>query len=292
MAGVHLPDIGKLGIRVATGIRDRKRVAPTNLVESARLRALSSRIETERQERYRILKKEERRMKRRKKRIDDRLDDIDKSRGTDLKLHKSNYDRRKRFPCLPSIRQCEPKKSLKEDCGSKLTVSSAIFPIQEEMAPSDINASEYKQIQDNKSVLRSLQTRKLSIDRVSFNNQANLQKRRKSSLEKKAADKNIELAEEQSTNSVPRVVLDNNSFGVSNTGSRPSIDISEVSDSSSEVYNGSRRRSSAFHQSLEDAMRAIRTCRYIRRPSRRSPLENAYDAFEKDFYCVDDALGL
>ena len=72
MAGIRLPDIGRLGIRIATGIKDRKRVAPNNMVEHARLKALSQRLDNEKKERRRALVKEQRQIRKNKRKIESR----------------------------------------------------------------------------------------------------------------------------------------------------------------------------------------------------------------------------
>ena len=67
MSGIQLPDIGKLGIRIATGIKDKKKVAqPSNIAESARLPALATRIDNEKHERTRVLQTEQQKLKHRK----------------------------------------------------------------------------------------------------------------------------------------------------------------------------------------------------------------------------------
>lgn len=116
MAGIHLPDIGRLGIRIATGMRDKKRVGPTNLAEHARLKLLSQRIDSEKKERLRVLVKEERHICCKKKKIDYRRLQIHKTRqelngnillsdGSDKRTFRSDRksdrrDRRVRFPAL------------------------------------------------------------------------------------------------------------------------------------------------------------------------------------------------
>lgn len=140
MSGIHLPDIGKLGIHIATGIKDKKKVAPSNMAENARLRALSTRLDTEKHERSRVLKKEERRMKRKKHTIDKRWHDIQRNKKEDLYAGVDNNGKGK-FPPLISYPKpsdgtqdelSEDTKELDHDSSRNCSPSSAIFPIQDE----------------------------------------------------------------------------------------------------------------------------------------------------------------
>ena len=144
MAGIHLPDIGKLGIRIATGIRDKKKVAPSNMAENARFQALSTRLDTEKHERSRVLKKEERRMRRKKHNIDKRRQDIQNNKKQEIRNDVDTNDRKVRF--LPMI--SHPKTASLDDykndtfseeqddldqCSANSPIS-AIFPIQDELS--------------------------------------------------------------------------------------------------------------------------------------------------------------
>lgn len=46
MLGIHLSDIGKLRIRIANGIKDKKKIAPSNMAKGSRNRALATRTRT------------------------------------------------------------------------------------------------------------------------------------------------------------------------------------------------------------------------------------------------------
>lgn len=168
MAGIHLPDIGKLGIHIATGIRDKKKVAPSNMAESARFQALSSRLDSEKHERSRVLKKEERRMKRKKHKIDKRRQDIQKNKKQEIRTNVDTKDRKRFLPLIThpktaSVNDCKDD-SFSEDQNdldqySASSPTSAIFPIQDELgrllnsAGREIRASEKRKI-----ILPSIET--------------------------------------------------------------------------------------------------------------------------------------
>ena len=142
MAGIHLPDIGKLGIRIATGIRDKKKVAPSNMAENARFQALSSRLDTEKHERSRVLKKEERRMKRKKHKIDKRRQDIQNNKKQEIRIHVDTDDRKRFLPMIShpkaaSVNDCKDD-SFSEEWDNldqySASPTSAIFPIQDELS--------------------------------------------------------------------------------------------------------------------------------------------------------------
>ena len=141
MSGIHLPDIGKLGIHIATGIKDKKKVAPSNMAESARLRALATRIDNEKHERTRVLQTEEQKMRRRKKYIDKRRRDIQRSKKEKIKLNVDSKNRKNAFPSLiaycktSSDRSIELKKREKEVgqySNTAYNATSAVFPIQDD----------------------------------------------------------------------------------------------------------------------------------------------------------------
>lgn len=94
MAGIHLPDIGRLGIRIATGMRDKKRVGPHNMVEHARLKLLSERIDSEKKERHRELLKEQHQIWNKKKRIDYRRLQINKDRLNENRFYSDTFDKK------------------------------------------------------------------------------------------------------------------------------------------------------------------------------------------------------
>ena len=144
MAGIHLPDIGKLGIHIATGIRDKKKVAPSNMAENARFQALSSRLDTEKHERSRVLKKEERRMKRKKHNIDKRRQDIQNNKKQEMRSNVDTNDRKRFLPMIShpktvSVNDYKDDDSFSEEqddfnqCSAN-SPSSAIFPIQDELS--------------------------------------------------------------------------------------------------------------------------------------------------------------
>lgn len=141
MSGIHLPDIGKLGIHIATGIKDKKKVAPSNMAESARLRALATRIDNEKHERTRVLQTEEQKMKRRKHYIDKRRRDIQRSKKEKITLNIDSKNRKNTFPPLIALcktsddRNIELKKREKEVGQYSNTAhnpASAVFPIQDD----------------------------------------------------------------------------------------------------------------------------------------------------------------
>lgn len=141
MSGIHLPDIGKLGIHIATGIKDKKKVAPSNMAENARLRALATRIDNEKHERTRVLQTEEQKMKRRKQYIDKRRRDIQRSKKEKITLNIDSKKRKNAFPpliayCKTSYdRNIEVEKREKEVGQYSNTThnpTSAVFPIQDD----------------------------------------------------------------------------------------------------------------------------------------------------------------
>ena len=310
MAGIHLPDIGKLGIRIATGIRDKKKVAPSNMAENARYQALSTRLESEKHERSRVLNKEERRMKRKKHRIDKRRQDIEKSRRQELN---SNVDISDGKIFLPSISL--PKTAISHDYGDELFnedqkdfdqcpgKSSAIFPIQDELSRlldssrGDRGLREKRKIVQLPSIETSSGDNKIKHRKTATlrkNLKANnLVNKEQNALEIK--DMNSEIEKELEVRPNPQI----ETFNVSNkqdqrgdkdifspTGKEGVEDedhrhaeitvstdfIIDESISSENPFNYlllEEQRRKAFHQNLEDAFRAIKTCRYIRTPSRR-----------------------
>lgn len=311
MAGIHLPDIGKLGIRIATGIRDKKKVAPSNMAENARYQALSTRLESEKHERNRVLNKEERRMKRKKHRIDKRRQDIEKSRRQELN---SSVDISDGKLFLPSISL--PKTTISHDYGDELfnedqkdfdqypgKSPSAIFPIQDELSRLLDSSRSDRRLREKRKIVQlpSIETssgdskikhRKTAALRKNLKAN-NLMNKDKNALEIK--DMNSEIEKELEVRPNPQI----ETFNVSNkqdqrgdkdifspTGKEEvgnednrnaeitvSTDfIIDESISSENPFNYlllEEQRRKAFHPNLEDAFRAIKTCRYIRTPSRR-----------------------
>ena len=311
MAGIHLPDIGKLGIRIATGIRDKKKVAPSNMAENARYQALSTRLESEKHERSRVLNKEERRMKRKKHRIDKRRQDIEKSRRQELN---SNVDISDGKLFLPSISL--PKTAISHDYGDELfnedqkdfdqypgKSSSAIFPIQDEFSRLLESSRSDRRLREKRKIVQlpSIETssgdskikhRKTAALRKNLKAN-NLMNKVKNALEIKDMNSEIEKGLEVRPN--PQI----ETFNVSNKqDQRGDKDIfsptekegvededhrhAEITVSTDFIIDESissenpfnyllleEQRRKAFHQNLEDAFRAIKTCRYIRTPSRR-----------------------
>lgn len=311
MAGIHLPDIGKLGIRIATGIRDKKKVAPSNMAENARYQALSTRLESEKHERNRVLNKEERRMKRKKHRIDKRRQDIEKSRRQELN---SSVDISDGKLFLPSISL--PKTTISHDYGDELfnedqkdfdqypgKSSSAIFPIQDEFSRLLDSSRSDRRLREKRKIVQlpSIETssgdskikhRKTAALRKNLKAN-NLMNKDKNALEIK--DMNSEIEKELEVRPNPQI----ETFNVSNkqdqrgdkdifspTGKEEvgnednrnaeitvSTDfIIDESISSENPFNYlllEEQRRKACHPNLEDAFRAIKTCRYIRTPSRR-----------------------
>ena len=311
MAGIHLPDIGKLGIRIATGIRDKKKVAPSNMAENARYQALSTRLDSEKHERNRVLNKEERRMKRKKHRIDKRRQDIEKSRRQELN---GNVDISDGKLYLPSISL--PKTAISHDYRDELfnedqkdfdqypgKSSSAIFPIQDEFSRLLESSRSDRRLREKRKIVQlpSIETssgdskikhRKTATLRKNLKAN-NLMNKDKNALEIK--DMNSEIEKELEVRPNPQI----ETFNVSNkqdqrgdkdifspTGKEGVEDedhrhaeitvstdfIIDESISSENPFNYlllEEQRRKAFHQNLEDAFRTIKTCRYIRTPSRR-----------------------
>lgn len=140
MSGIHLPDIGKLGIHIATGMKDKKKVAPSNMAENARFQALSVRLDTEKHERTRVLKKEERRMQRKQHKIDKRWHDIQRNKKQELSACVDSQNGKAKFPpliCYPNKPDGsndelnEESKDLDQYSSSNCSPTSAIFPIQD-----------------------------------------------------------------------------------------------------------------------------------------------------------------
>ena len=322
MAGIHLPDIGKLGIRIATGIRDKKKVAPSNMAENARFQALSTRLDSEKHERSRVLKKEERRMKRKKHGIDKRRLDIQKSKRQDLNNNVDTNDG-KRFLPLISL----PKTAISYDRGDELLSddrkdfdqysggpSSAIFPIQDELSRLLESASDQRRVsrEKRKIILPSIDTdpgednvkhRKTAPSKKSLKKN-NLTNKGNNILERKHVESS---AQSNAAEVIPNPLKETINFtinhevynelavdaGASSPGAcsptrkkevaneeETHVQIINSTELSIEESNYSanpfnyllleeQRRSKALHQNLEDAFRAIKTCRYIRTPSRR-----------------------
>lgn len=317
MAGIHLPDIGKLGIHIATGIRDKKKVTPSNMAENARFQALATRLDTEKHERSRVLKKEERRMKRKKHRIDKRRQDIQKNKKQEVNSNVDRNDRKKGF--LPSISHAktasvndckddllsEDRKDINQYSGSP---HSAIFPIQDEISRLlDSANSRNRASEKRKIILPSIETgsgegnvkyRKTIPLKKRSKKHRNITNRNNNILEGNFAESNVLrnsqvfLSSPEETKTLP---TSNNSTGEelevdTKVSSQARTKEQQIEDETHEqIINGTdfsieelepsanpfnyllleEQRRKAIHQNLEDAFRAIKTCRYIRTPSRR-----------------------
>ncbi|KAL9954866.1 hypothetical protein ACROYT_G042451 [Oculina patagonica] len=317
MAGIHLPDIGKLGIRVATGMRDKKKVAPSNMAENARFQALATRLDTEKHERSRVLKKEERRMKRKKHRIDKRRQDIQKNKKQEINSDVDTNDRKRFLPLIShpktaSVNDCkddllsEDQKDLDEYSGSP---SSAIFPIQDALGRllDSANGRENRASEKRKIILPSIETgsgegnvkcRKTAPLKKKSKKNGNITNRNNNILERNFVESTVLRNSQVILNSpeeTKTLTISNNSTGeelevdtkVSSqarkkevqfedetqeqikNGTDLSIDESELSANPFNYLLLEEQRRKALHQNLEDAFRAIKTCRYIRTPSRR-----------------------
>ena len=298
MAGIHLPDIGKLGIRVATGMRDRKKVGPSNMAEGAKLRTLSSKLDNEKNERYRSLKKEERRMKRKKQKIDKRREDI----GLNL-----TREAKGRLPAIVphSVNGTRRRSSARESSDQNLksqrnSSGAAIFPIQDELGFGDhSDNNQMSALPPNDSPVRSptlrasgkvflpslesegmthrkAKKRKVKRDSYSkemsgyheqFSNSSNAhleQEKQKiiscdlNSRRASQSDEVVLINESQS----PRNGAESGSFSVEGALTNQKDDRK----SSSELQD----RKQFIQQSLEEAFLAIQACRYIRTPSKQT----------------------
>ncbi|XP_022777906.1 uncharacterized protein LOC111319375 [Stylophora pistillata] len=314
MAGIHLPDIGKLGIHIATGIRDKKKVAPSNMAENARYQALSTRLESEKHERSRVLNKEERRMKRKKHRIDKRRQDIERNRRQE---HNSNVDNSDGKIFLPSISLSKTANS--HNYGDELISedpqdfdphpgksSSAIFPIQDEFSQLLESSEGDGRFREKRKIVRlpSIETNS-GDNKIKHRKTAPLRKNLKANnltnkdsntLEIKDVDSGIERELRVMPN--PQIETFNVSIkqdqrwdkdmsdptGKEEVGNQSEdhrqaekivsseliIDESVSSENPFNYLLLKEHRRKALHQNLEDAFRAIKTCRYIRTPIRRA----------------------
>ena len=274
MAGIHLPDIGKLGIHVATGVLDKKKVAPNNMAEEARLKAFLNRVENEKHERIRVIKKELRRMKKRKRRIDQRLEDIGRSRTVPLKMAQ-----RKSVSCtqLPPILKSSPiaKKPRKrltiregdetissDDNTEGLVSKTTIFPIQDELdnssSNSDKSSTTLPPLSKGKDVIKK------RVRNTANNSSRRISKDRKTSNESCSTIKKKTSADLSMDNEIKEESFYNNE-----------VEDVTVEDATSVLGFDARGflPRKLPQQSLEDAFNAIKACRYIRTPSR---LENEH----------------
>ena len=317
MAGIHLPDIGKLGIRIATGIRDKKKVAPSNMAENARFQALATRLDSEKHERSRVLKKEERRMKRKKHRIDKRRQDIQKNKKQDINTDVDSNDRKRFLPLISHPKTVTANDSkddlLSEDWKDLDQYSggptSAIFPIQDEISRLLDSGNEgNRQSEKRKVILPSIETglvdrntkhrKTASLNKTSKKN-GSIKDNNKNSLERSFAESNVcrdkqvvlsspeetisqevhnstELKGEleadtkvssQAKKKEPQIENETHEQIINVSGF--SIDESQLSANPFNYLLLQQQRKKALNQNLEDAFRAIKTCRYIRTPSRR-----------------------
>ena len=307
MAGIHLPDIGKLGIRVATGIRDKKKVAPSNMAENARFQALSSRLDTEKHERSRVLKKEERRMKRKKHNIDKRRQDIQNHKKQEIRTDVDTNDRKRFLPAIShpkteSVRDCKDDSFSEErDDLDNYSVSptSAIFPIQDELSrllnsarggngprekrkiilPSiePRSSEKYRKTAPLKKKTRKNTTR-MTLERnfeetnVARDSQVFLHPTEETAILSVSHDSLNATKDElkvDSKISLQTTKKENETYEQIINGPDTNIDESDPSANPFNYLLLKEQRRRALHQNLEDAFRAIQACRYIRTPSRR-----------------------
>lgn len=279
MAGIHLPDIGKLGIHVAAGVNDKKKVAPMNLVEEARLKAFLNRVENEKHERSRVIKKELRRMKRRKRRIDQRLEDLERSKTIALKVEKKTASCTILPPILKSspVRKKPRKKRtireeeeviLYEDNSAGLVSKTTVFPIQDELQSSSSNS-------DKASALPPISPHKEKLQDVKVKSDKS---RRKMSKDRKTSSESLGSKITKKTS----VALQSN--GTAEVDSNDGDQYVSVEDTTLILGFDARgilpRKQP--QQSLEDALNAIKACRYIRTPSELQNNEN-------DVYIIDNS---
>lgn len=327
MSGIHLPDIGKLGIHIATGMKDKKKVAPSNMAENARFRALSTRLDSEKHERSRVLKKEERRMKRKKHKIDQRRQDIQRNKIQDFNTGvDSNYGKGK-FPPLISYPKTfdrskdelsEDKKDVDLNSSSNGSPTSAIFPIQDEFRFFDHQQS--RASEKRKFVLPPIETDAVE-GRTKHRKPTPFKKRcKKNNMKLKRNNKILERDYEESSElensksrhgslTVAKHLTSVSTEAVFNEakketklefkfsspaptdekeGTELTLTPANEDESVLQVENGvisgldetssasnpfnyllvEAQRRKVLHQNLEDAFRAIKTCRYIRTSSR------------------------
>lgn len=187
MSGIHLPDIGKLGIHIATGMKDKKKVAPSNMAENARFQALFARLDTEKHERTRVLKKEERRMQRKQHNIDKRWHDIQRNKKQEVSARVDSQNGKEKFPpliCYPdkpdgsNDELNEERKDLDQYSSSNCSPTSAIFPIQDNFRVFESRES------------RASEKRKFILPPIETNRAEGKTKHRKSTPFKKKPKKN------------------------------------------------------------------------------------------------------
>lgn len=327
MSGIHLPDIGKLGIHIATGMKDKKKVTPSNMAEDAKFRALSTRLDSEKHERNRALKKEERRMKRRKHKIDKRWCDIQK--GKKEELHAANCDDSVKGTFPPLISYTRPSGEPKDELSSETkdvdqyscssySPTSAIFPIQDEFLFSEGNregcdggekqkftlppiekgvvesktkgrkSTPFKKKAKKNNIIRS-NKKIMERDFEESSHPRNSRKRRQSSplvlaqnLTSKDHKEDFVSRKEDSKVEIrlpfPTMINGNDQAAQLTEGDEPVLQIESGADLGLDEANSSAnpfnyllveaQRKKAINQSLEDAFRAIKACRYIRTPSR------------------------
>lgn len=326
MSGIHLPDIGKLGIHIATGVKDKRKVASSNMAENARFRALSSRLDNEKHERSRVLKKEERKMKRKQHNIDKRLHDIQRNKKQELSnacLDSNNNERGKLLPSIshPKVtnrtkdESKEEHKDVDRYSSSNCSPTSAVFPIQDDFLGLENRESRLTKkpkvflppietdVEQNKTKHRSSTpfTKKSKKKRVLKRNRGISEKGSSEPKNSKLrvvtspstkkhetfisevfvpSKKEAEVeassspapAEDKETLQETRMTSrteDDSTFLQMEIGSDLAVD---GTNSSANPFNHllvEAQRREAMHQNLEDAFRAIKTCRYIRTPSRK-----------------------
>ena len=326
MSGIHLPDIGKLGIHIATGMKDKKKVAPSNMAENARFQALSARLDSEKHERSRVMKKEERRMQRKQHKLDKRWHDIQRNKKQELSACVDSQNGKEKFPPLICFSNkpdgsndelIEESKDLDQSSSNNCSPTSAIFPIQDNFRVFESRQS------------RASEKRKLLLPPIETERTEGKTKHRKSTPFKKKPKKNCILkkkrarsilehdcqraseskdsklhiappleSKHQNTEILISTEKEIENCEVNFSSLRPdeergavkeellyltddeatSLQLEGGTDLSVDVTHSSAnpfnyllveaQRRKALHQNLEDAFRAIQTCRYIRTPSK------------------------
>jgi hypothetical protein len=208
-------------------------------------------------------------MKRRKKRIDKRLEDINKSRTFPLDLEGSSFSsgRVTHLPPIPSTKPNpipntrEEYGILRSNCEMGPSSSSTVFPIHEELGNSFEcfkyeNATLPLVMSQTLNELNNIDQRKTENEEIE-----NLKAIRLPIKERRREDELFENVEYKMYPGMP----DENIVCTSNLG--------DAWDSNSHMlaYDSEGiSRIPPLQQSLEDALQAIKTCRYLRTPSTRT----------------------
>lgn len=262
MAGIHLPDIGKLGIHIATGINDKKKVAPLNMVENARLKAISNKIDSEKKDRYRVLNKEQKIMKMRDKRIRKRLEDINRSR-TILPAEENNFEC-KRIARLPPLNA--RKKNGKE---SSIVEDNSLFNNKNVMVPS--SPFSFFPIHEELRSFKCLRSDSLTILPLGMEKNKKLESLKNSRLEERG------LNDRLNDPPVPRTTCPIKVDYQENVINYLDYAVNRVDEANcfGEESADERSYKPGLKQSLEDALQAIKACRYLRTPSTQTSRTNS-----------------